>query len=380
LRLVSIGQPHQRWWIITLSVYVLLTLLLMGLFSVSVRPFYPRYFLPVSVPLCILSATGLTGLWYKAERWFSGTYACLGRNFLRVSTLGLVVGQSLFVTGLLVLAPDYAHLPIADQIQYRTGYYSGTGIDQAAHQLLEREAGSNSPLLVLVPNIHAQFVSVYFNLLQTDFRVTDFYPDFPAIFNDTIKDAQYQSKAYPADIWHWLADGRSIYVIDQVIITKVTGATIESPYTPKDPAPNLIIQEIGAYTRRGGTHLVRLRQVVGVKEEATQDIFRALFVRPEALASDYTTLIKKLPNDSPATLVLYPPNQAQTLKSLVTASYPNLALVPIGNAWPLNSLALQQELKSLNADNLYMIFAQETIGDPHQTIENWLTTHYFRVD
>ncbi len=144
------------------------------------------------------------------------------------------------------------------------------------------------------------------------------------------------------------------------------------------------IQEISRYWYTDRQQ-VRLSRIVSAQASLRETLFRHFFTLPEAITENYTALANALPADQPQTLLVYPPNQAQTVAPLVAAAHPNITVAPVGDAWPLDPQALDAELTkavasaTANHAPVQIAFLQETKGDPHRLIETWLNTHLFSL-
>jgi hypothetical protein len=305
-------------------------------FVAIARDIPPRYVAFVCLPVVVLAAHGLLSAASRFNRFASPV------AYLFAIACLWPMGN----TAAIVVNPANANLPNLDRQQYVTQDSSGGGIREAALALLSREAASNVPPVVLVGNMHINFVSAYFDRTRIDVRGI--------------------GEAYPADIGRWLLEGQAIYIFDEL---------------PGVETPGLFTEEIGRYPRMEGAATVRLRQVTGTDSAMRNEIYREFFIKPEKLAAEYQALMNSLPQPEPAALLVYPPNQAPALAPS-SADHPNVTVIPIGDSWPLDVAAAESELRRIAAGqaDIRVAFLEETNGDPQRRIETWLDTRLFRLD
>jgi len=309
---------------------------MLAAFIAIARDIPPRYIAFMCVPVVVLAAHGLL----SATRYFK-------RNALPMTYLFVFACLwPMSNTVAIVINPANAELPNLDRQQYFTQDSSGGGIPEAALALLSREAASNVPPVVLVGNMHINFVSAYFDRTRIDVRGL--------------------GEAYPADVGRWLFEGQTIYIFDEL---------------PGVETPGLLTEEVGRYPRMEGAATVRLRRVTGTDSAMRNEIYREFFIKPEKLAAEYQALMNSLPQTEPAALLVYPPNQAPALAPS-SADHPNVTVIPVGDSWPLDVAAAESELRRIadEESNIRVAFLEETNGDPQRRIETWLDTRLFRLD
>ncbi len=305
-------------------------LAMLAAFLAIARDIPPRYVAFIAAPTVILAAQWVTVI----------------RSRLSIA---LVVYLSLLAsaqTALIIVNPLKAALPNLDQQQYVTQGSSAVGIDAAALALGDA-ARRNPPPVVLVDNIPINFVAAYFDRTRVDVRGL--------------------GDAYPADLGRWLLEGQAVYLFDE----------LPAASTP----PGFITQTVGQYPRSPET-TIRVQQIIGVKDSIREKIYAEFFIRPEKLADHFSALASNLPLNEPAILLVYPPNQSAAIAPWVAATRPNINVIPIGDSWPLDRAAVEDELDHLTAGQpqVSLVFVEETKGDPERRIETWLNTHLFRLD
>lgn len=306
---------------------------MLAAFVAIARDIPPRYIAFMAAPVVVLGAHGLV------------TAAGRSRSVAYLFVIACLWPMS--NTAAIVFNPTRADLPNLDRQQYVTQDSSGGGFREAAGAVLRREAASAVPPVVLVGNTHLTFVYAYFDRARIDVRGL--------------------GEAYPADIGRWLNGGQAIYIIDE---------------PPGLDAPGLLTEEIGLYPRMEGAHTVRLRFVTGTDSALREEIFGEFFIKPEKLAAEYQAFVDTLPQTEAMTLLVYPPNQARTLAPLVAAARPDAAVIPIGDSWPLDAAAAEDELRRIAAQHssVRVAFVEETIGDPQRRLETWLNTRLYRIE
>ena len=307
-----------------------------------------RYLAPTVPPLVVIAAiTALAGLGWLARKVPSGsrwpTAATIG-------LLGLLIVPALPQDLRLVANPQDARLHDMDRWQYISGEPAGVGRGEAGEYLLGAWEANNRQTIAVVAFAAADQIGAYIGPRVAVFRrERDFEED-------------------PDELAVWLAQGYPVYFADEV---------------PDKPLPDdlygALTEQVAAFETVAGT--LRLWQVVGADDQLLQNIYRFQFIQPDdaRVVDEYPALADYLAADpTPRAVVVYPPNQAETLAGLL-ADQPHLTIHAVGDGWPFDPQAAVQELDAIASekDTLEVVFLQEELGDPTRSLEGWLTGHLF---
>ncbi len=334
----------------------LITILIFHLFSTGgLAPgeifLPPRYLLPLAVPLAVLAASGLLMVWRLGRRFNDP------RLVLWQAATALVI---VFAIGLLLINtvtigndPWQASYPPADTRQYFTENGDGAGFREATLTALACMPECNPPPAIIAEAQYNHFIRANFDRTQIDL-----VPD---------------NEVTTRQIGQWLLAGQAIFVIDQVARS---APVIRGDYQ------GLWVEEIQRFGRPGGQQLARLLRVTGTSQDFRHRIFDTATLNPDQITGDYQTLLTILANNPPDLLVVYPPTQARVILPLVAAHSLKLTIAPVGDSWPLEVEAIENQLSSIVANHqiVQVAFLQETGADPQRQIETWLNAHLFRID
>lgn len=313
-------------------------------FLLAVREFPPRYIFFVTFPIAVLAALAIMAL--------------VQRLHPIQPRLALGVGVALTVVALVPMAntipmiasPRQSTLARLDADHWDTGYFR-SGFQEAARFLIARDTGATPPD-ILVTGKSDRSLTAYLD--RSHFKVE----------RDTLVDFM--------EIGQRLLTDQALYYLEVIDPNTKANDGIWIPFNTT---------ELARYYHTDRLTL-RLSQIRSANADLRVALFRRYFTLPEELQQNYADLIKALPSDHALTLLVYPPNQAQTITPWVAASRSNVSVIPIGDSWPLDSPALDAELQSATAttQDVRLVFLQETNGDPQRLIETWLTTHLFRFE
>ncbi len=309
----------------------------------------PRYLPFLSLPISVLGAAGAVWLIERfRNRWVRGGLA----GGLALAHLWLGVNAIMLAT-----QPEQASMPYTDRVNYLTGIISGPGLLEAKNTIMEREADSPIPPVLIISHRWREQLNA--TLVHFDVRQVQ------AVKSDDIS---------IRDVGKWLTTGTPLYVID------VFPADYDAPLDDDGVYTGLAAEEIARYPREGGAAYLWVRHITGPKPELLPKLFAEFFIRPNEIPSTYQTLVDSLPADQAMALVVYPPSQAEVLGPLLS-SRPQVTLYTIGNSWPLDVAAAQEELATIASQQSEMrvVFLEETKGDPARQLETWLNTHLYRL-
>lgn len=345
-----IAPVHKRHLIYFIGSWGIGSLTAFALFA---KELPPRYISFITFPLVILAASSIIGIGNSITSKSQSVKVVRLPTFPAVTIIFfLIIAITLEVSNTipLLIQPAVANLPFHDRNFYFTGVYGNTGFDRAAVEILRREAHSKTPPAVIVNDIPYLMVVSYFDRSRVDVRAL--------------------SETHPLDIGKWLSESKNIYFLSQ---------------TSTLPEPSLITllnkQTIGTYPVATKTHSYTLHQILDASHPLRYHFFESFFVRPSSIPEQYQILASRLPKDRPLTLLVYPPNQADTLRSLLSNN-PLIQIHGIGDTWPLNTSMVHSELFTLTQgrDNVGVILLDAAQGDPHKQIETWLNTNLFKVN
>lgn len=359
LQLVDAITPHFGWLLIALAIaatlvvthrrdtmqYVTLWTALALLFFVGVaKAIPPRYISFIAVPITTLAAVTIIAL----QKRFSQGVAV-------VSLLAITVWN--FSNALpMLIQPAKAELPFEDRNFYFTGVYNNTGIDAAAVAVLKREGNFTVAPVIILRDLTYTTAAIYFDRSRIDVRAA--------------------SEVYAQDIGSWLANRQPIYLIENA------APQINKNRTQKTIVDQLIKETIGTYSSVKGERTIVLSRIRGADAVLRHQIFENVFVRPNSISEHYQSFAASLSANQNLTLLAYPPNQVETLTTLL-ANKPSVTVEGIGDSWPLDGKATQESLALLTQNKkqpIYLVLLDEAKGDPQKQIELWFNSNLYRLD
>lgn len=257
--------------------------------------------------------------------------------------LPLMLGVILFpATNTLSLVYNFpnVYLPEADRRGYITSSSSGSGIHEAILKILTTATNDSPPSTIIVSGVYVGRVAAYFDRTRVDVRAN--------------------GEVFAADVGHWLLNGQSVYLVDQL------GGNLPE----NDPLEGLITENLGRYPRMNGSREIRLRRVTNTTPEFRAQYFQSIFLRPENLADYYQQLFKVLPQDT--NTVLYPSLQKSMFEGRKN-------IYPVGDAWSLDTIDETLRQLASNGQRVNVVLLDEAKGDPQRRIETWFNTNLFKI-
>jgi 4-amino-4-deoxy-L-arabinose transferase-like glycosyltransferase len=324
---------------------------------VAPRPtvFLPaRYLASTSVPMAVLAALStialLRALWRSLP---SGTtQQAKWLNLISAGVLVLLIGYSLPQDFTILTDPRNARLYSMDRWQYITGEVAGYGRSEAGEFLVQLWRDNDEERIgVVISGTSTDYIRAYMGPRVAIFRT----------WEELLRD--------PDEVAAWLAQGHSVYFIDESPDFRVP----EKPY-------GAITEPVADYSLSTGS-VLHISRVVGAEDSLREAIHSYQFIQPDdaRVANEYPALAAALADDpSPRAIVAYPPNQIETLQTLL-ADYPHLTVYNVGDHWPFDSETTSLELVEIaeEHDLVEFVFLQETLGDPNRSIEGWLAGNLF---
>lgn len=348
--LIDLIMPYYGWPLIILallapclyrtntprqSLFLVMSAAIMISGFIFTRPeITPRHLNFVVLPVVVLACHSFI----EISSWLS-----LSHTTKAILFLSLMLVVMLFpVTNTFSLVYNFpnAYLPEADKRGYITTSSSGSGVHEAIMKILSTETNGSLPPTIIVSGIYMGRVAAYFDRTQVDVRAS--------------------GEVFSADIGHWLLNGQSIYLVDQL-----GGNLLE-----KDPVDGLIVENLGRYPRMNGYREIRLRRITNTTPEFRAQYFHSIFLHPEKLTDHYQQLFKVLPQD--ANVVLYPPLQKSMFEGTRN-------IYPVGDSWSLDEIEETLSELASNGQRFDVVLLDEVKGDPHRKIETWFNTNLFKI-
>lgn len=351
---IVVSLPAHRLQVVTLLIFGLITLIAIliaewiGLLPCCGNLAPARYIMLVGVPISILAALALVNL----VRLLSVRLTPLIVSGLPLVLLALALLPMLRNDAAILTTPEKASYSKLDFWGYFSGYFPSRQLLQAIDETKAREVETNLPPVIIVSGGPVYIVSAYFDRQQVDVRAS--------------------GEVSPVEFGEWFARRQHVYLIDET--------TADTPAEPCQTDYGTLCVDLARYPVPYGDEgrTVRLRLATAADSHLRPQIYANLFPRPEKLTADYESVVGGLPANVPTTLLVYPPNQADALESLLT-NKSNITVVPIGDSWPLDVDAAEAQLQAVTVSqsNIQVVLVEETKGDPDRQLETWLKSHLF---
>ncbi len=311
-----------------------------------------RYIMLIGVPIAVLAALTLINLARLLPGGSIGWLAGQWRLAVLAILLAVALPAMLRDDAAILTIPEKAHYSDLDFWGYFSGYYPSRQLVQAVERIKTLEADAPVLPVIIVEGGPVYIVGAYFDRQKVDVRAS--------------------GELFPVEFGEWFARGQHVYLIDEV----TPDTTVEPCHTDYGTECTEIDRYLVPYSDDG--RAIRLRLATSADENLRALIYPEFFPRPEKLTAEYEALVAGLPADAPINLLVYPPNQSIALEPL-TVGKPNITVIPIGDSWPLDIPAAEDQLQTITASQsrIQAVLVEETKGDPERRLETWLKTHLF---
>jgi hypothetical protein len=311
-----------------------------------------RNFLYLPVPMIVLAALALVGLWRLPWRTRDTIKPALRTGYTAgVILLGL---GAAFWTAPLDLAfvdePQEVVVPPLHPYNclYRDHFAFAYGYPEASQTLSDWMEVDPRPINVIAG--HDRYIIPY--------------------WGPRLGDIEEWGKPHVThvNVALWLIEDESVFFIDEV------------------PARSLPDEPFGARTETVALHdipcgegvAIRVRRLVESGPEVQHAIYEAVFPNPNDEAEQYRAVATHLiDTGAEGAVVVYPPNQFDLLNSRLQWGTQLGGVYVVGDTWPLDPHEVEQSLGELAAEHgqLHVVLLEEDRGDPTHAIENWLSAN-----
>lgn len=334
------GRGIAYLWVVLLARAVLIV-------AVGHRLPY-RNFLFLVVPLAVLAALAVEGLWRLPLRTSNGAQPGLQTGY--AALVGMVALATALWSAPLDLA--YANHPGKMRVQplasnnclrkHETGF--AYGYDEAARTLLDWTESHSGRANVIAEN--DKHVVPYWGPRVGDIELWD------------------RTDSLRVKTALWLIEGDSVFFVD-----KLPGRPIpDEPFGAR-------LETVATHPLPCGDLTVRVRRLVEEGPELRRSIYEVVFPNPNESEEHYRAIAQYfIDSQIGGAVLVYPPNQFDLLNSRLQWGTALDGVFVIGDTWPLDTQEVETSLQEMAAehDQLHVVLLAEELGDPTHAIESWL--------